>query len=88
MKANHYSTSYLQSKITVTKDSHPSGMPYRYSMYYRRRLVTWRDDNSIIYDIVSDPSSAESCPIAYRCSLWIVYNRLVDVYFETCYCQL
>ncbi len=83
MSTTHYSISYLQSKITVTKDSHFSGKPYVYSMRYRRRLVCWRDDSACLYDIASDPSLAETTPIAYKAALNVVYNRLVDKYYDT-----
>lgn len=84
MKTSTYSTKHLLSKISFSKEfSFFSGKPYVYSMRYRGRLIRWRDDSARLYDIVSDPHSAEVYPIAYNAALNFIYDRLVDIYYDT-----
>lgn len=84
MKTTHYSISYLQGKISISKEpSFFSGKPYVYCMHYRNRLVRLRDDSSILYDIVSDSSLAEIYPITYKEAWNTLYSRLVDEFYKT-----
>ncbi len=88
MRTTHYSLAYLQSKITATKSSHLSGKSYLFSMHYRRRLVCWRTDASLLYDSVTDSDFASSYPSACKDAYNYIYGRLVDKYYETLPSQL